>query len=394
MALLALAAAQGAAPPPPPDNLETIIVTGERVNRSLKDTPSSVAVFRKQDLEKLAVPDRLQQLLELVPNVLQVSNRDAPIIRGQSTLGVLSGLPAFLGGARPRTVVQVDGRTITFNEFANSAEGLWDVSRVEVFRSPQTTTQGANSIAGAIFIFTADPTWHPEARVRGIVGQYQRRQLSGVVSVPLIDDQLAVRFAGDIYRSHASDLMIGPIVGANLNIDNYSIARAKLRAEPHALPGLRVLMTYAHEKSAAPQGEGARRPFSERKDIPCICGYTKTNVDAVTTKISFSVTDYLESRSTLVWGRTFYRRLAVEGFGQSHVHTNDRSLESVLNWQPDGAVSAIAGIAYQRNDLDQFIDLTATPLNTGAFDDRQDSSGIFGELTWKPVRSRSCARRA
>src|SRR5690348_3427146 len=105
IAFLALAAVQGAAPPPPtppPENLETIVVTGERAKRSLKDTPSSVAVFRKQDLDKLAVPDRLQQLLELVPNVLQVSNRDAPVIRGQSTLGVLSGLPAFLGGARPR----------------------------------------------------------------------------------------------------------------------------------------------------------------------------------------------------------------------------------------------------------------------------------------------------
>ena len=34
---------------------------------------------------------------------------------------------------------------------------------------------------------------------------------------------------------------------------------------------------------------------------------------------------------------------------------------------------------------DQFIDLTATPLNTGTFEDRQDSGGVFGEFTWKPV---------
>src|SRR5690242_2117763 len=156
IAFLALAAVQGAAPPPsppPPDNVETIVVTGERAKRSLKDTPSSVAVFRKQDLDKLAAPDRLQQLLELVPNVMVVSSRDTPTIRGQSGIGALVGLPGFLGGARPRTVVQVDGRTITFQEFANSAEGLWDVNRVEVFRSPQTTTQGANSIAGAIFMY-------------------------------------------------------------------------------------------------------------------------------------------------------------------------------------------------------------------------------------------------
>jgi outer membrane receptor protein involved in Fe transport len=379
------AAVQPQAAAPPPDNPEAIVVTGERQRRSIKDTPSSVVVFGKRDLERMAAPDRLQQLLELVPNVLQVSNRDAPVIRGQSTLGVLSGLPAFLGGARPRTVVQVDGRTITFNEFANSSEGLWDVSHVEVFRSPQTTTQGANSIAGAIFITTADPTWQPEGRVRAIVGEYRRRQLSAAVSVPLVDDQLAVRFAGDLYRSHASDLMIGPIVGADLNIDDFSLARVKLRAEPHALPGLRVLVTYVHQKSAAPQGEGARAPFRERRDIPCICGYTKTDVDAVTAKIGYSLTNDIESTTTLDWGKTFYRRLAVQGFGQSRVHTHDRSIESVLEWKPRGSLSAIGGVAYQRMDLGQFIDLTATPLNTGSFDDRQDSSGVFGEMTWKPV---------
>jgi iron complex outermembrane recepter protein len=388
LAFLALAAVQAAAPPPSPltsDNLETIIVTGERAKRSLKDTPSSVAVFRKQDLDALAAPDRLQQLLELVPNVMVVSNRDTPTIRGQSGIGALVGLPGFLGGARPRTVVQVDGRTITFQEFANSSEGLWDVSRVEVFRSPQATTQGANSLAGAIFIYTADPTWQPEGRVRGIAGGSDRRQLSAAVSLPLVEDQLAIRVAGDLYRSHASDLMIGPVVGADLNIDDYSMARVKLRAEPHAMPGLRLLVTYAHEKSAAPQGEAARRPFSERKDIPCVCGYFRTNVDAVTAKASYSLTSNLESRTTAVWGSTFFRRFSLEGFGQSRVHTGDRSLETVLDWKPSEAISAIGGVAYQRVNLNQFIDLTATPLNTGSFKDRQDSSGIFGEITWKPI---------
>jgi len=138
---------------------DEIIVNGERVKRSLKETQSSVAVFRKQDLESMAAPDRIQDVLAQVPNVLITGRRDTPVIRGQNSVGELIGLPAFLGGARPRTVMQIDGRTVTFNEFANSSEGLWDIDRVEVFRSPQTTTQGVNSIAGAVFIQTADPTY-------------------------------------------------------------------------------------------------------------------------------------------------------------------------------------------------------------------------------------------
>ena len=368
------------------DNPEAIIVTGERVKRSLKDTPSSVKVFEKSDIEELAAPDRLQQLLQLVPNVLTVSSRDAPIIRGQQSTGVLLGLPAFLGGARPRTIVQVDGRTLTFNEFVNSSEGLWDVSRVEVFRSPQTTTQGANSIAGAIFITSADPTYEPEARVRAIGGEYRRRQLSGMVSAPLLENQLAIRVAGDLYRSRAANKMIGPLEGGvDLNEDDYGVARVKLLAEPHALPGLKVLMTYSHEQSQASQGEGARAPFSERRDIPCICGYFKANVDALTAAITYSLTEKLESRTTLAAGDTVFRRFAVHGFGQTHIHGRDRSLESILQWKLGAPLSAVGGIAFQRMDLDQFIDLTATPLGTGTFKDRQDGSGLFGEVTWHPA---------
>ena len=137
--LIAIAAAAAQAPPDDAARSDSaIVVTGERVKRSLKDTPSSVAVFDGRDIDRMAAADRIGQILERVPNVLVVTNRDAPIIRGQAAVGVLQGLPAFLGGARPRTVMQIDGRTATFNEFVNSTTGLWDVDHVEVFRSPQT----------------------------------------------------------------------------------------------------------------------------------------------------------------------------------------------------------------------------------------------------------------
>ena len=43
----------------------------------------------------------------------------------------------------------------------------------------------------------------------------------------------------------------------------------------------------------------------------------------------------------------------------------------MLEWKPSGKLSAVAGVAYQAMDLDQFIDLTVTPLGTGTFMDRQ-----------------------
>src|SRR5690348_8195670 len=221
-ALAAGASAAATQASAPPDNPETIVVTGERTKRSLKDTQSSVTVFSKKDMERMAAPDRIQQLLQMVPNVLVPTSRDPPVIRGQDSVGVLQGLPAFLGGARPRTVMQVDGRTLTFSEFVQTDVGLWDVDHVEVFVSPQTTTQGANSIGGAIFIHTADPTFDAEGRIRGIIGQSHRRQLSAVVSAPLVGDEVAFRVSGDIYRSLAANQLSGPVIGVrNINPDRY-----------------------------------------------------------------------------------------------------------------------------------------------------------------------------
>ena len=383
--LLASAAAQASPPEQSAPGRDEIIITGERVPRRLRETPSSVAVIRRQDLDAMAAPDRIQDVLALVPNVLLPGRRDTPVIRGQASAGVLAGLPAFLGGARPRTALQVDGRTVTFNEFANSSQGLWDVDRVEIFRSPQTTTQGVNSIAGAIFVHTADPTYRFEVRGQAICGEQRRRQLSAAAGGPLLGDELAFRLSGDLYRGRAADRLSGPIEGVDLNDDRYDSFRAKLLAEPRALPGLKLLLTVAHVNSQAAQVVGARRPFRERRDDFYLAGYFKVRVDSATAVISLPVTAALESRTTLGWGKTNYRRFAPHGFGQTHISGRDRSLESIIDWKPGASLSAVAGISFLEMNLDQFIDLSATPLGTGSFKDRQPSRGLFGEVTWHPA---------
>src|SRR6476469_3038979 len=144
LSIAAVAAAQEPAPEPVGDSAE-IVVTGERVKRSLKETQSSVSVVSERDIEA-ASANRVEEMLKLVPNVQLGTGSEGPAIRGQDTTGALQALPAFLGGNRPRTTVVVDGRRTTYNEFVFGTAPAWDVGRIEVFRSPQTTTQGQNSI--------------------------------------------------------------------------------------------------------------------------------------------------------------------------------------------------------------------------------------------------------
>jgi iron complex outermembrane receptor protein len=366
-----------------PDESGEIIVTGERVTRSLKDTPSSVAVFTQERIKTMAEPDRLQQLLEFVPNVLVSSSRDTPIVRGQDSIGVLQGLPGFLGGARPRTTVQVDGRAVGYSEFAFGMFGLWDVDRVEVFRSPQTTTQGPNAIAGAIFIQTADPTYDFETRLRAIGGQAHTRQLSGVISAPIVDEQLAFRISGDLRRSHTSSELSGTAEGVNLNHDRYGAVRAKLLIEPNAISNLRLLLTYAHNQSAAPQIESVRRPLRARRDSSVRYGYFKIDEDTLIGAMAYPITPTLQWRTTATWGDGHIRRFAPPRFGESRAHGRDHSLESILQWKPDGPISALGGVHLLAQNLDQRIDLRAANFGIGEFKDRQRGRGVFGEMTWR-----------
>ena len=84
-----------------------------------------------------------------------------PFVVGASAGGVeaLVDLAAFLGGTRPRTTLNIDGRAASHNELVFGAAPLWDVAQVEIFRSPQSTTEGRNSIAGAIYVRTRSPTF-------------------------------------------------------------------------------------------------------------------------------------------------------------------------------------------------------------------------------------------
>ena len=388
--LCLLAALAGAQAQPKPivdqEAADEIVVTGERVPRSLKETASSVVVITGREIDAQAA-DRVDQLLATIPNVQLGSGTEAPAIRGQDSTGVVRELFAFLGGTRPRGTMTIDGRAVTFSEYVNGTASAWDVDRVEVFRSPQTTTQGRNSIAGAIFVNTRDPTYQRESRVRGIVGNLGTRQFSAVLSGPIIDDQLAIRVAGDLKLGRNSSKMADGIPGANIDRDDHGLMRIKLLAEPREFPGLRLEASYVHSESQAPQFEAVRAPFKIRRSPlrEATNGVIRTNVDSVTGLVDFALTTALTSRTTISYGRALVQRFGLPGLGRTRNDADDASLELVLQWKPEGPVQLVGGVHYLTLSQRQSIDITGLRIGAGGFRDRQHSLGMFGELTWRPV---------
>ena len=364
--------------------LEEVIVKGERLARPLSETASSVVVNTGERVESMSGADRVEQVIALTPNVQFGSGGVGPTIRGQDSTGVLRDLPSFLGGTRPRATLQVDGRAVSFNEFVFGLSSVWDVDRVEVFRSPQTTTQGRNSIGGAIFVETRDPGYAWEGRVRVLGGNYDTWQGSAVISGPLVADQLAFRIAGDLRRSRTSSQIANVIDGANPNNDDYGMIRVKLLAEPKALPGARLLTTYTHVDSTMPQIEGVRLPFEARKDPLPGYGVFSTDVDSLTGVLDYPLAPALESRTTLSYGDISITRFALPGLGQTQTHSTDFSVESVLHWDPTQTAQLLGGVHFLHSQLDQYINLSAV-LGEGAFNDRQESLGLFGEMEFQPV---------
>lgn len=365
---------------PTPDE---IIVTGQRQYRPLAEEPASVVVLTAETVETLIGADRLDQALALIPNVQLGSGGEGPTIRGQDSTGALRDLPAFLGGSRPRATLQVDGRPIGYNELAFGAAGLWDIDQIEVFRTPQTTTQGRNSIAGAIFIETADPSWEWQTRARLVAGQAETRQVSAVLSGPLVPGQLAFRVAGDLRRSRTSSHITSTAAGVDYNRDAYEVARLKLLAEPEGIPGLRLLATATHSHSSAPQVEGVRTPFDERRDTSATYGVFRIRVSSATLRADYDFDTKWNLRATATAGDATISRLAPTGFGEARIAGNDRSFETVLTWRADPGLTLLLGVNDAHNDLDQRIDLSAALLGVGTFADRQSALGVFGHGNWQ-----------
>jgi len=364
-----------------------INIEGERVVRSKRETASSVNVTTAADLEVLPGPDTLDTIFEQTPNVtLTGQGNEGPTFRGLSTSGVLTSLESFFGGSQPRTTIQVDGRQLTFNEFVYARESIWDLEAVEVFRGPQTTTQGRNSIAGAVNIRTADPNHDEfEAEVRGIGGEFSTRQTSGLVSGPIGDGQLAYRLSGD-YREF--DAFVDPLgvtesTGADLNEDKTVNLRGKLGWKPDNITGLDALLTYTYTDTSRPQTDSVDIPFRDGDRFNPAFSVFETQSDSAILTVNYEITDHFSVSNTVTYSELDAERLAPVGTGNADIESDDTTNEFILRYNNEqNGFSALVGAYFSSFESDEILDLSGFGIGVGDFTDSRHSTGYFTEATW------------
>ncbi len=163
--------------------LEEIIVTAERRETSLQETPISIAAFSAETMELKGL-ETLEDVAAFTPNLDIKGGRTGGNISPSYQIRGLTG-GGGAGGERS-TAMYIDGVFMprTTGPFLN----VLDIERIEVLRGPQGTLFGRNSTGGAIRVFTRQPGPEMDGNVRLSAGNFGRADVSAMINVPLNDN--------------------------------------------------------------------------------------------------------------------------------------------------------------------------------------------------------------
>jgi iron complex outermembrane receptor protein len=184
-----------AAPADDDYGVEEIVVTAQRREERLQDTPLSITALSADALTNRGI-DNLADISNFAPN-LELHPTNRPAGGGSAFAGYIRGVGTgdFQFPTDPGIGLYVDDVYI-----ARSLGGLLsleDIERVEVLKGPQGTLYGRNTIGGAINVVTTEPNL--SGPVEGLVklraGQYGRIDGAGLINAALIEDTLGVKLS-------------------------------------------------------------------------------------------------------------------------------------------------------------------------------------------------------
>ncbi|MFZ5609584.1 MAG: TonB-dependent receptor [Pseudomonadota bacterium] len=179
VALTSIAAhAQESAPRPAAAVLEEILVTAEKREASLQDTPVSVTALSGDMLQAIGITN-FEDFQFFVPGIT-ITNDSMAIV---NVRGI--GTSAFGVATDPSVAVYYDG--VYIPRPTTGYQDMFDVERLELLRGPQGVLFGRNATGGSLNIISKAPSDELEGTFGVTIGNLERRTFSGTVSGPLSD---------------------------------------------------------------------------------------------------------------------------------------------------------------------------------------------------------------
>ncbi|MEM7547596.1 MAG: TonB-dependent receptor, partial [Pseudomonadota bacterium] len=365
--------------------LDDIVIQGEKSGRTLAETSASTVVLNGAEVDNPRNLD-VSAVADGVPNVVFDDSALFPAIRGIDGSAGQLGAVAFTTGAQPRVNIIVDGvaRPANVGAAAPAISSLWDVEQVEIARGPQSTLGGRNSLAGNIRIATADPTFEFEGAVRGL-GFTQDGTIgaAGMLNIPLVDDQLALRVTAEATDGESFINVIDPAVAADrseIEDEEYRRFRAKLLFVPEAVPGLEIV--------AAVERSELNNLFEQEADFGsdgfdlsnfAVVGSNNDNEQTVLSlKGVYALSDNIEFEASAAYLDNDFRIPPTNPTFDFEQETESVSAEALLRIEGIGFVNrAVFGFAFERQTE---VGVNDAPALAISLDGEIVNYGIFGEI--------------
>jgi len=171
--------------------VETVTVTSSKLGGGdVQSIPISITALSQEQLtasQTTGGPDLIRQ----VPNMTFTKTN----FSGYSIQIRGIGTQAISVTTDPAVAVAFNDMPFIRNHFFE--QEFFDVAQVQVVRGPQGTLYGRNATAGVVNLSSAKPTDQFEAMASADFGNYGGRRLEAMLNLPLVDDRLDLRIAGE-----------------------------------------------------------------------------------------------------------------------------------------------------------------------------------------------------
>jgi len=159
--------------------LEEVIITAQKREASMQDTPLSVTAITGDTMAAIGISN-IEDFTFFVPGITVTNDSMAIVnIRG-------IGTSAFGVATDPSSTVQIDG--VYQARPTTGYQDMFDIERVELLRGPQGVLFGRNSTGGTLNIISKAPTDELEGSAGVTFGSFNKRTFSGTMSGALSDN--------------------------------------------------------------------------------------------------------------------------------------------------------------------------------------------------------------
>lgn len=228
-----------------PYTLEPIVITAEKRETHLQQTPVAVTVFTAQDIED-GNYKTIHDVLAQVPNLMLVGHI------GSSTRLSFRGALTSMGTETTPFVMYIDG--VPVDSYSSLDASLVNIKRIEVLRGAQSTLYGKNAFAGVVNIISKKPDNTPTGKVFLDVGTEYSYGMGATISGPVVEDKLFFSLSGSHeYRDGYMDIEDSSVSNNKRNVR----LKGQLRFFPTDKSELNLHMQYRkYEEGPVPVIKG------------------------------------------------------------------------------------------------------------------------------------------